>query len=92
MQDEGADTVEANERLGLAADLREYRQCVEVLRDLGLVKVRAVTNNPEKLRAMEEGGLKVCERVPLDIEPARESVFYLNTKKLRMGHLIELTC
>ena len=90
LQDEGADTIEANERLGLAVDLREYRQCVEVLRDLGLVKVRAVTNNPEKLRALEEGGLEVCERVPLDLEPARESVFYLNTKRLRMGHLIEL--
>jgi 3,4-dihydroxy 2-butanone 4-phosphate synthase/GTP cyclohydrolase II len=90
LQEEGADTVEANERLGLAVDLREYRQCVEVLRDLGLRKVRAVTNNPDKLRAMEEGGLVVCGRVSLDIEPARESVFYLNTKRRRMGHLIEL--
>src|SRR5215204_503938 len=90
LQDEGADTVEANERLGLAVDSREYRQCVEVLRDLGLRRVRAVTNNPDKLRAMEEGGLVVCGRVPLDIEPARESVFYLKTKRLRMGHLIEL--
>src|SRR5215204_5864884 len=53
LQDEGADTVEANERLGLAVDSREYRQCVEVLRDLGLRRVRAVTNNPDKLRAME---------------------------------------
>jgi GTP cyclohydrolase II len=90
LQEGGADTVEANERLGLAVDLREYRQCVEVMRDLGLRKVRAVTNNPDKLRAMEEGGLVVCGRVRLDIEPARESVFYLNTKRRRMGHLIEL--
>ncbi|MBC7932237.1 MAG: GTP cyclohydrolase II [Rubrivivax sp.] len=89
LQDEGADTVEANERLGLGVDLREYRQCVEVLHDLGLVKVRAVTNNPDKLRAMAEGGLEVTERVQLDIEPARDAVFYLNTKKRRMGHLIE---
>ncbi len=90
LQDEGADTIEANERLGLGVDLREYRQCVEVLRDLGLVQVRAVTNNPDKLRAMTDGGLAVTERVSLNLEPARESVFYLNTKKLRMGHLIEL--
>jgi GTP cyclohydrolase II len=90
LQEGGADTIEANERLGLGVDLREYRQCVEVLRDVGLVKVRAVTNNPDKLRAMGEGGLVICERVRLDIAPARESVFYLNTKRARMGHLIEL--
>lgn len=89
-QEEGADTIEANERLGLTVDGRDYRQCVEILRDLGLSKVRAVTNNPEKLRALVAGGLTVVERVPLDIEPPREAVFYLSTKKLRMGHLLEL--
>ncbi len=90
LQEEGADTIEANERLGLAVDGREYRQCVEILRDLGLSKVRAVTNNPEKLRALAAGGLNVVERVPLDIETPREAVFYLSTKRLRMGHLLEL--
>ena len=90
LQEGGADTVEANERLGLGVDLREYRQCVEVLRDLGLTKVRAVTNNPDKLRAMQEGGLAVVERVSLDIETTSDAAFYLSTKKVRMGHLLEL--
>jgi 3,4-dihydroxy 2-butanone 4-phosphate synthase/GTP cyclohydrolase II len=90
LQEEGADTIEANERLGLAADLREYHQCAEILRDLGLGRVRAVTNNPEKIRALVAGGLNVIERVPLDIEPPTEAAFYLSTKKLRMGHLLEL--
>src|SRR5436190_11677366 len=58
LQDEGADTIEANERLGLGVDLREYDQCVEILRDLGLKKVRALSNNPEKIQAMREGGLE----------------------------------
>ena len=89
LQDEGGHG-RGQQAFGAGVDLREYRQGVEVLSDLGLVKVRAVTNNPEKLRAMEEGGLKVTERVLLDIEPAREAISYLNTKKLRMGHLIEL--
>jgi len=90
LQDEGADTVEANERLGLAVDLREYRQCVEVLRDLGLRRVRALSNNPLKLRAMAEGGLEVVERVALEVEPPRDALRYLSTKKRRMGHLLEL--
>lgn len=90
LQDEGADTIEANERLGLGVDLREYRQCVEILRDLGIVSVRAVTNNPDKLRAMREGGLKVAERVRLEIATPREAARYLSTKKTRMGHLLEL--
>jgi 3,4-dihydroxy 2-butanone 4-phosphate synthase/GTP cyclohydrolase II len=90
LQDEGADTVEANERLGLAVDLREYRQCAEVLFDLGLCRVRLMSNNPLKLRAMEEAGLRVVERVALEVEPADAAVHYLRTKKERMGHLLEL--
>ncbi|MBC7910420.1 MAG: GTP cyclohydrolase II [Pyrinomonadaceae bacterium] len=90
LQEEGADTIEANERLGFAVDVREYHQCVEILLELGLSRVRAVTNSPEKLRALVTGGLKVVERVPLDIEPTREAVSYLSTKKHRMGHLLEL--
>ncbi|MFL6336756.1 MAG: GTP cyclohydrolase II, partial [Pyrinomonadaceae bacterium] len=66
LQDEGADTVEANERLGLAVDLREYRQCAEVLSELGLCRVRMMSNNPLKLRAMEEAGLRIVERVALE--------------------------
>jgi GTP cyclohydrolase II len=65
LQDEGADTVEANERLGLAVDLREYRQCAEVLFDLGLRRVRVMSNNPEKIRAFEQAGMEPVERVAL---------------------------
>jgi GTP cyclohydrolase II len=90
LQDEGADTIEANERLGLGVDLREYHQCVEILRDLGLRKIRALSNNPEKLQAMREGGLEIVERVPLEFTPSKNTLKYLTTKKLQMGHLLHL--
>ena len=90
LQDEGADTVEANERLGFAVDLREYRQCAEVLFDLGLCKVRLLSNNPLKLRAMEEAGLQVVERVAIEVPPAEAAVHYLRTKKAKLGHLLKL--
>src|SRR5947209_17503491 len=70
LQDEGADTVEANERLGLAVDLREYRPFAELLFDLGLCQVRVMSNNPLKLRAMEEAGLRVLERGSMEVEPS----------------------
>ena len=89
LQDEGADTVEANEQLGLAVDLREYRQCAEVLFDLGLCQVRLMSNNPLKLRAMEEAGLRVVERVALEVEPADAAMHYLRTKKAKLGHLLD---
>jgi GTP cyclohydrolase II len=89
LQDEGADTVEANERLGLGVDLREYRQCAEVLFDLGLCKVRLMSNNPLKLRAMEEAGLRVVERVALEVEASDAALHYLRTKKQKMGHLLD---
>jgi 3,4-dihydroxy 2-butanone 4-phosphate synthase / GTP cyclohydrolase II len=89
LQDQGADTVEANEQLGLAVDLREYRQCAEILFDLGLCKVRLMSNNPLKLRAMEEAGLRVVDRVPLEVEPGEAAVHYLRTKKEKLGHLLE---
>ena len=90
LQDEGADTIEANERLELGVDLREYRQCVEILRDLGLRRVRALSNNPLKLRALEEGGMEIVERVALEVDAPNDALRYLSTKKHRMGHLIEL--
>ncbi len=90
LQDQGADTIEANEQLGLGVDLREYRQCVEVLKDLGIRRVKAMSNNPEKLEALEAGGLEIVERVPLEIEPSPEKLYYLQTKKTRMGHLLDL--
>ena len=90
LQDEGADTIEANEKLGLAVDLRCYEQCAEILRELGLTSVRLMSNNPDKLRALEEVGLKIVERVSLAIPPADAARHYLRTKKERMGHLLEL--
>jgi GTP cyclohydrolase II len=90
LQDEGADTIEANERLGLGADLREYAQCAEVLLDLGLGHVRVLSNNPAKLKALEEAGLEVVERVSLEVAPTEAASHYLRTKKERMGHLLEL--
>src|SRR4051812_45716102 len=89
LQDEGADTVEANERLGLAVDLREYRQCAEVLSELGLCRVRVMSNNPLKLQALEEAGLKIVERVAIEVEPPECASHYLRTKKEKMGHLLE---
>jgi 3,4-dihydroxy 2-butanone 4-phosphate synthase / GTP cyclohydrolase II len=90
LQDEGADTVEANERLGLAVDLRCYEQCAEILRDLGLSRVRLMSNNPEKMRALKEMGLNVVERVSLVIPPTDATRGYLRTKKEKMGHLLEM--
>jgi len=88
LQDEGADTVEANERLGLAVDSREYRQCAEVLFDLGLCKVRVISNNPGKLQALEEAGLKIVERVSIQVDSSASAERYLRTKKEKMGHLL----
>src|SRR6266702_4423582 len=90
LQDAGADTVEANERLGLPVDSREYRQCAEVLFDLGLCKVRVISNNPGKLRAMEEAGLEIVERVAIEIQSTGPAVKYLRTKKEKLGHLLDV--
>jgi 3,4-dihydroxy 2-butanone 4-phosphate synthase/GTP cyclohydrolase II len=90
LQDEGADTVEANEQLGLDVDSRRYEQCAEILRDLGLWKVRALTNNPAKIHAIGQCGIEVTERVALEIPPAEAAIRYLRTKKEKMGHLIDL--
>ena len=88
LQDAGADTIEANERLGLAIDSRRYEQCAEILRDLGLRRVRLISNNPEKIRALKDNGLEIVERVPLAIKFHRSLARYLKTKRERMGHLI----
>jgi 3,4-dihydroxy 2-butanone 4-phosphate synthase/GTP cyclohydrolase II len=88
LQDRGADTVEANERLGLGVDLRRYEQCAEVLLDLGLRRVRVLSNNPAKLRAFGRAGMEAVERVALEVEPHEGFARYLRTKKERMGHLI----
>ena len=90
LQDQGADTVEANERLGLAVDLRDYRQCAEILFDLGLCRVKVISNNPLKLRALEEAGLKIVERVSIEVDATEDAAGYLRTKKEKLGHLLEL--
>jgi 3,4-dihydroxy 2-butanone 4-phosphate synthase/GTP cyclohydrolase II len=90
LQDKGADTVEANEQLGLAVDLRDYKQCAEVLFDLGLCQVRVISNNPLKLRALEEAGLKIVERVSIQVEQPEKAGGYLRTKKEKLGHLLDL--
>jgi 3,4-dihydroxy 2-butanone 4-phosphate synthase / GTP cyclohydrolase II len=89
LQDEGADTVEANEQLGFAVDLREYKQCAEILLDLGLCQVRVISNNPLKLQAIEEAGLQIVKREALEIETPEEAVNYLRTKKEKLGHLLD---
>ena len=91
LQDEGADTVEANEQLGLAVDSREYRQCAEILYDLGLCHVRVISNNPLKLQALEDAGLKIVERVSIQVDSAQPADRYLRTKKEKMGHLLDFT-
>jgi GTP cyclohydrolase II len=88
LQDDGADTVEANEKLGFAVDARNYQQCAEILFDLGLCKVRVISNNPDKLRALEEAGLRIVERIPIEIKTAQPAAHYLRTKKEKLGHLL----
>ena len=88
LQDEGADTVEANEKLGFVVDARQYQQCAEILFDLGLCKVRVMSNNPDKIQALEEAGLQVVERVPIEVEAQKPAAHYLKTKKEKLGHLL----
>lgn len=88
LQDEGADTVEANEQLGFKVDARNYQQCAEILFDMGLCKVRLMSNNPEKIKALEDAGLQVVERVPIEVKAKEEAANYLKTKKEKLGHLL----
>ncbi len=91
LQDAGADTVEANERLGFEPDLREYELPAAILRDFGVAAVRLLTNNPDKIAALERAGIAVTERVPCQPKPlTHHAARYLKTKKKRMGHLLEL--
>jgi len=89
LQDEGADTVEANEALGFDADLRNYELPGAILRRLGLEKVRLLSNNPEKIEALEKAGVEVVERVPCIVPPQTSTADYLRTKKEKLGHLLE---
>ena len=87
LQDAGLDTVEANERLGFKADHREFALPAQILRALGVGKVRLLSNNPEKVAALERGGIQVVERIPCEVSPSAYAEEYLKTKKEKLGHL-----
>jgi GTP cyclohydrolase II len=88
LQDEGLDTIAANHALGFEADCRNFRLPVAVLNQLGIRRVRLVSNNPQKFRALVEGGIDVLARVPCEIPPSPHAVVYLKSKKERMGHTL----
>jgi len=86
LQDQGLDTVEANHRLGFAADLRDYAIGVLMFKDLGVKSIRLLSNNPRKLAAVDAGGLSVSERIPIEIPASDGTRRYLQTKKEKLGH------
>jgi len=92
LQDQGCDTVEANLRLGFKADLRDYGIGAQMLYDLGVRKMRLMTNNPKKIVGLEGYGIQVMEQVPIVIDPCATNLRYLKTKKEKMGHTYELKC
>ncbi len=89
LQDAGADTVQANEQLGFEADLRNYLLPGAILRYFGITSVRLLSNNPDKIQALEDGGVTVAERVPCIVPPTDSTEAYLRTKKEKFGHLLE---
>jgi 3,4-dihydroxy 2-butanone 4-phosphate synthase/GTP cyclohydrolase II len=90
LQEQGLDTVTANEKLGFAPDVRDYGIGCQILRDLGVQRMRLMTNNPSKYVALDGFGLEIVERVPLEIPPTDGTREYLATKKTKMGHLLKL--
>jgi len=87
LQDAGLDTVEANERLGFKADQREFALPAEILKSLGVARVRLLSNNPDKVAALKRAGIEVTERVPCEVTPSQHAEDYLKTKKEKLGHL-----
>jgi GTP cyclohydrolase II len=90
LQDQGLDTVDANHALGLEADCRDFSLPVAILADLGIRRVRLLSNNPDKARALVDAGIEVVELVPCEVTPNPHAITYLRTKKERMGHTLSL--
>jgi 3,4-dihydroxy 2-butanone 4-phosphate synthase/GTP cyclohydrolase II len=89
LQDAGQDTVEANISLGFEADLRQYECCADIIKQLGLRRIRLMSNNPDKIAAVLRAGIEIVERVSIEVEPHEKSLSYMKTKKEKMGHLLE---
>ncbi len=89
LQEQGLDTVDANLKLGFSADRRDYGIGAQICRDLGLKKVRILTNNPKKISRLEVYGIEVVEQIPLKIQPGKHNIDYLRTKKRRLGHILD---
>lgn len=90
LQDQGLDTIEANESLGFAADTRDYQVAAEILRDLKISRISLLTNNPDKVNQLKNFGIKVLMRIPIEITPNRVNKTYLKIKKEKMGHRLSL--
>jgi len=88
LQDKGQDTVEANHHLGFEADHRNYALCADILRHFGVTRIRLMSNNPRKLQALEDAGIAIAERIPIEIAPTDDTQRYLLTKKAKLGHML----